>query len=294
MTDDLTFALLAGMLATVNPCGFAMLPGYLALVVAGDSRGARVGRALLASGLMTVGFVVVFGIFGLVSAPTAEVLQLEAPIVTIVVGALLVIMGGLLLTGKEMFLLLPKPKRGAPTTRVTSMLGYGVAFAIASLSCSIGPFLAAAGIALRRGDPFAYLTYAVGMGLVVAVLAIAAALASTVLAEKARGLLRYVGRVGGALLVLTGVYVGYYGLYELRLYQGGDPSDPVIDLAARVPGVLSEWLRALGPTALVIALIVLVGAVVVVRRRRSSPSPSPHRSAPEAAPRSPARHPASG
>jgi cytochrome c-type biogenesis protein len=58
----------------------------------------------------------------------------------------------LLLAGKEIFLLLPKPKRGAPTTRITSMLGYGLAFAVTSLSCTIGPFLAVAGVALCGGD----------------------------------------------------------------------------------------------------------------------------------------------
>jgi cytochrome c-type biogenesis protein len=174
------------------------------------------------------------------------------------------------------------------------MLGYGVAVAVASLSCSIGPFLAATGIALRRGDPFAFLTYAVGMGLVVGVLAVAAALASTVVAGGVRRVLPYVSRLGGALLVLTGGYVGYYGLYELRLYRGGDPADPLIDAAAQVQQVLAEWLRTAGPTALAVALAVLVGVAVLVRRRRSSPSPAPDRSAPEAAPRSPARHPSSG
>jgi cytochrome c-type biogenesis protein len=293
MADDLAFALLAGMLAAVNPCGFAMLPGYLALVVAGESRAARVGRALLASGVMTAGFVAVFGVFGLVGAPFAETVQRNLPVVTIVVGALLVVMGGVLLAGKELYLLLPKLRRGAPSARIGSMLGYGVAFAVASLSCSIGPFLAATGIALRRGDPFAFLAYAVGMGLVVGVLAVAAALASTVVAGGVRRMLPHVGRLGGALLVLTGGYVGYYGLYELRLYQGGDPADPVIDAAARVQQVLAEWLRAVGPAVVASALAVLVG-VAVLRRRRSSPSLGPGRSAPEAAPRSAARHPSSG
>lgn len=269
MADDLTFALLAGTLAAVNPCGFAMLPGYLALVVTGEGRAARVGRALLASAMMTAGFAVVFGVFGLISTPIRGTLQSYLPIVTVVVGALLVIMGGLLFAGRDLFLLLPKPKRGAPTTRITSMLGYGVAFAIASLSCSIGPFLAAAGIALRRGDPFAFLAYAAGMGLVVAVLAVAAALASTAVADRMRQLLPYVGRIGGALLVLTGAYVGYYGLYELRLYHAdGDPSDPIVDAAGQVQQTLSDWLRAIGPVPLTVALVALTaGGVLLVRRR---------------------------
>lgn len=278
MTDELTLALVAGMLATVNPCGFAMLPGYLALVVAGaevTSRSARVGRALAASGLMTAGFVAVFGIFGLLSVPIASAAQGYLPIVTIVIGLALVVMGSLLLAGKELFLLLPKPTRGAPTTRITSMLGYGIAFAVASLSCTIGPFLAVAGVALRGGDlgsglP-AFVAYALGMGLVVGVLAVAAALASRTAATGIRRLLPHVGRIGGVLLVVTGAYVGYYGIYELRLYHAeGNAADPVVDTAATVQSALSDWLEAVGPVPLIIALLVLIGAPVLLRRRHRS------------------------
>lgn len=278
MTDELTLALVAGMLATVNPCGFAMLPGYLALVVAGAdtrSRSARVGRALVASGLMTAGFVAVFGIFGLLSVPIASVAQQWLPIVTIVIGLALVVMGVLLLAGREIFLLLPKPSRGAPTTRVTSMLGYGIAFAVASLSCTIGPFLAVAGVALRGEDLgsglSAFVAYALGMGLVVAVLAVAAALASNAAAAGVRRLLPYVGRIGGVLLVVTGAYVGYYGIYELRLYHAtGDAADPVVDAAARIQSTLSDWLDAIGPIPILITLIALTGGALLLRRRRRS------------------------
>lgn len=34
-TVGLGFAVAAGLVAALNPCGFAFLPGYLALVVAG-------------------------------------------------------------------------------------------------------------------------------------------------------------------------------------------------------------------------------------------------------------------
>ena len=67
-------ALAAGMLATVNPCGFALLPAYLSFLVTGDStpgRGAAVGRALAATAAMTAGFGAVFGVFGPLIAPIA-------------------------------------------------------------------------------------------------------------------------------------------------------------------------------------------------------------------------------
>jgi cytochrome c-type biogenesis protein len=266
MNGDLAFALGAGMLATVNPCGFAMLPGYVTMVV--GSRGG-VGRALAASALMTLGFVAVFGVFGLLSAPVAGSVQRWLPVVTIVAGVVMVVLGALLLAGRELRLLVPRPVRGAPGARLGSMVGYGVVFAVASLSCSIGPFLAAAGVALRTGAFSTFLVYGLGMGLVVAVLAVAAALASTAVSTGLRRAMPYVTRIGGGLLVVTGAYVGYYGYYELRLFHlGGSASDPVIRAAGEVQATLVEWVDTVGAVPLVIALVVLVGAGLLVAHRR--------------------------
>ncbi|MGQ0839722.1 cytochrome c biogenesis CcdA family protein [Actinokineospora sp.] len=285
MTGELGLALVAGMLATVNPCGFAMLPAYLAFVVAGRetaSPAARVGRALTATGAMTAGFVAVFAVFGLLSAPLAASAQGFLPVVTVVIGVAMLVLGVVLLSGREITLLLPKPKRGAPTARLGSMVGYGVAYAIASLSCTIGPFLAVAGIALRQGDLgrglSAFVAYALGMGLVVGVLAVAAAVAATSVAGFVRRVLPQVNRIGGVLLVLTGGYVGYYGVYELRVADGADPADPVVDAAGAIQGELVRVLDAIGPVPLVVVLAVLTGGVLLLaqrrRRRREVPDKS--------------------
>lgn len=262
MSGDLAFALGAGMLATVNPCGFAMLPGYLGLVAGTSTR-----RALAASGLMTLGFVAVFGVFGLLGAPLAGWLQRWLPVVTVFVGAVMVVVGGMVLTGRRVGL--PLAVGAAPGARLGSMFGYGVAFAVASLSCSIGPFLAAAGIALRAGSVPTFLAYALGMGLVVAVLAVAAALASTAVLSGVRRALPYVTRAGGALLVLAGAYVGYYGFHELRLFHlGGSARDPVVRAAGEVQSALVSWVDGLGPWPFVVALVALTATAVVVRRWR--------------------------
>lgn len=274
MGDDLALALGAGMLATVNPCGFAMLPGYLTMVIATNqdtTRVTRMGRALTASALMTAGFVAVFGLFGLLSLPLRGVLQQYLPIVTVIIGVVMVVVGVLLLAGRQLTLLLPKPARGAPSTRIVSMAGYGVAFAIASLSCTIGPFLATTGIALRGGSGLVtFVAYALGMGLVVAVLAVAAAQASTAVAAGIRRLLPYVPRISGVLLVVTGAYVGYYGYYELRLFHAnGDPTDPVVDTAGDIQSTLVSWLNAIGPVPMFVALAALVGGALLFARRRT-------------------------
>ncbi|SFP40011.1 Cytochrome c biogenesis protein CcdA [Amycolatopsis arida] len=276
--ETLGFALAAGMVASVNPCGFAMLPAYLTLVVAGEGersrRSAAVGRALAATAVMAAGFLAVFGTFGLVVAPLAASVQQYLPIVTVVIGVVMVAVGAWLLAGREITLLLPKPGKGAPTARLGSMFGYGLAYAIASLSCTIGPFLAVTGTALRGGSLLtglaAYLVYGAGMALVVGVLAVAVALVGASAARGFRRMLPYVHRVGGGLLVLAGLYVGYYGVYELRLFLGdGSADDPVVDVAGAVQSTLAHWVDSVGAVPLLTALAVLVGLGVLASRRRA-------------------------
>jgi cytochrome c-type biogenesis protein len=288
--QTLGFALAAGSVAALNPCGFAMLPAYLTLVILGDntdrpSRAVAVGRALAATAAMSVGFLLVFGAFGLVIAPLAASAQQYLPAVTVVIGAGLVGLGAWMLTGRELTVLLPKPGRGAPTARLGSMFGYGLAYAIASLSCTIGPFLAVTSATFRSGSVLggvaAYLAYGAGMTLVVGVLAAAVALASTGVVTGARRLLPYITRIGGGLLVLVGAYVGYYGVYELRLYfANGDASDPVIEAAGAVQEALAGRVDSIGIPPLLAALGVLILSAVLlgrrkVGRRRAGASQSP-------------------
>ena len=143
------------------------------------------------------------------------------------------------------------------------MFGYGVSYAIASLSCTIGPFLAVTGASLQSGSVldglFVYVAYAAGFTLVVGVLAVATALASSAFVDRMRRIMPYVNRISGALLVLVGLYVGYYGFYEVRLFTAnGDPQDPVIAAAGRLQGALAGWVHRHGGWPWIVALAVLV------------------------------------
>src|SRR5918996_4408221 len=101
----LAFALVAGAVAAFNPCGFALLPAYLGLQVAtGEGKAAPVGRAVRFTFGMTVGFVAVFGAVGLVLAPLTGSIERYLPVVTVVIGMLLVGGGGWLLAGRHLAL----------------------------------------------------------------------------------------------------------------------------------------------------------------------------------------------
>jgi cytochrome c biogenesis protein CcdA len=267
----------AGLVAALNPCGFAMLPAYLALVVRGedsepipDDAGlatslCALGRALAATAAMAAGFVAAFGAFGVLTVSLASTVQRYLPFFTVVIGVALVALGIWLLTGRE--LVLPgwfhRDARWAPSARLGSMFGYGVSYAIASLSCTVGPFLAVTGASLRDGTIVGwtaiYLAYAAGITLVVGALAVAAAFANSAVLEWMRSVLPFVNRVSGALLIVVGLYVGYYGVYEVRLFHlDGNPADPLVSAAGHVQATLAGWVYEHGAWPWVVGIVVLL------------------------------------
>ncbi|MGA9679489.1 MAG: cytochrome c biogenesis CcdA family protein [Mycobacterium sp.] len=285
-------AFAAGLVAALNPCGFAMLPAYLLLAVRGQPHegnsgpstavGRAIGRALAATVGMALGFMAVFGSFGALTISAASTVQRYLPYGTVVIGVVLVALGVWLLSGRELTALTPRPlgPRWAPTARLWSMFGYGVSYAIASLSCTIGPFLAVTAAGLRSGSVLTgvsiYLAYVGGLTLVVGVLALAAATASSAVAERLRRIQPFVNRISGALLVLVGLYVAYYGVYELRLFSAtvASPPDALISAAGRLQGALAGWVHQHGawPWAVALALIaigVTAGAFAGARYRRA-------------------------
>lgn len=275
MTVDsvaLSLAVGAGLLAALNPCGFALLPAWLTLVVdrtgAGDRRGA-VGRAVGLTAAMTVGFVGVFGAFGALVVPLALSLERYLPWVTVVIGLALVVGGSVLVSGRELTLRLPG-LRQAPTGGWLTMVGYGAAYALASLSCTVAPFLAVLASTSRASGVAAGLAvviaYAVGMGLLVGVLAVSVALARASLVGRLRAAMPWVGRLSGVLLVVAGAYVAWYGWYEIRVLGGGSTEDVVVDAALAVQSALARAVDRLGALWLTVALAALVVAAVVTRR----------------------------
>jgi len=270
-------AFVAGMVAAFNPCGFAMLPAYLTLVIdpQGGSQLSAVGRALVATAAMASGFLAVFGSFGLLTVSLASTVQQYLPYVTLLIGVSLVGLGIWFLSGREFRVPNLAGGRWAPTARLGSMFGYGVGYAIASLSCTIGPFLAVTGSSLRSGSPaqgvLVYLAYVAGLALVVGVLAVAVALASSAMIDRMRTVLPYISRISGVILIVVGLYVAYYGFYEIRLFTAnGSADDPVIGGAGRLQRVLAGWVYQHGawPWLVGLGALAVVTTVMWTRRRR--------------------------
>jgi len=224
----LSLALAAGLVAAVNPCGFALLPAYLALYLGTATAEARpvalsqlLLRAMAVSFTMTLGFMVVFGLGGLALAGAASVLAGYLPWVGLIVGILLVATGSRMLVGDALYMRLGEQLAdrfggASQQQNVRGYFAYGLAYAAASLSCALPVFLAVVASAASAGGLAAgalqMVLYSLGMGLVITVLTLATALFGGTLTAAARRAGRYVQPVSAILLLLSGTYVVYYWL----------------------------------------------------------------------------------
>ncbi|MFD0313285.1 cytochrome c biogenesis CcdA family protein [Streptomyces flavalbus] len=272
----LALALGAGMLAAVNPCGFALLPAYLSLLVLGDDRPGRtvaVGRALTATVSMTLGFAALFGVFGLAVQPVAGRVQEHLPWFTVGFGLLLAAAGGWLLAGRQLPALAPKMRRAPKLSRsVPAMALFGMAYAAASLGCTVAPFLAIVVSAFRGGSTgegvALFVAYAAGMGLIVGAASLTVALTRTTAVTRLRRAGSVAPRLGGGLLLLVGAYVAYYGWYEIRVQRDPTTTDPVVDAAGSVQRALADAVDSAGPGAVAVLCAVLLLAALGLRHRR--------------------------
>jgi cytochrome c biogenesis protein CcdA len=271
----LSFALLAGIVAAFNPCGFALLPVYLSmfLTTPDDDHGAGPLRALGVAAAVTAGFVAVFGVAGLVLTRLSLAVQEYLPWLTLLIGLALVPLGVAVVRGFSPSLPL-RPRRGPTGRGPMAMAGFGVSYALVSLSCTLPVFLAAtSGTLVRSGFVSGlalFAVYALGMGLVLTTLTLAVALARDGLVGRIRRVLPFVHRASGVLLVAAGAYVAYYGVYSVRVNSGGTPPSGPVALVTEASNRIAQWASSAGavPIGLVLAAIVLVAATAGVARER--------------------------
>lgn len=268
------YAFMLGMAGLLNPCGFPLLPVYLTAFVGVRDRD-RVARALsgMRAGIaVTVGFFAVFATAGLLAGSVHAVLLRVAPWAMIGVGAVIAALGVLGALGRS--LPLPIAPRFRSGSGFVAMAGFGVAYAIGSLSCSLPVFIAAVGGALATGSApvvaAVVVAYGLGMGLFATVLAVAVSLADATSFRSLRPVLAVVPRVGGALCILVGVYLIGYWTAQLG---GPDLVAPVTVALDGTQGLLASavenaWL----PIGAVLVVVVLAALVVAARHRRKGSS----------------------
>lgn len=270
------YYLTLGMVATVNPCGFAMLPAYLSYFLGIEGSDAEVPRASVAQAMrvacaVAAGFLAVFALAGTVVKLTSLPVYETVPWISIVIGLALLALGVAMLSGFELVVRLPRLDRGGRERTVRSMFVFGVSYAVASIGCTLPLFLGP--VAGTMADDsivdgvLVFAVYGLGMTTVLVALTVAMALARTSLVRTLRRVQPYVGRVAGGLVALAGAYVAYYGWLEVRLGRTGQvPDSSITDVVAGWSADATRWIDEVGAVRIGVAVVVLLAGVVAAVR----------------------------
>jgi cytochrome c biogenesis protein CcdA len=263
------FAVLAGALAVLNPCGIALLPGLLSLTPADARHDRSLSASAVRTGLiLTAGAVATFGIVAVPIALGAQLVAAAVPWVGFTLGVAMTILAVLVLAGRRITL----PGTGFSENRQQDQHGaflVGAGYGVTSLGCGLPLFLAALSAAIAAGGRLGAVSivaaYAVGMAAALITLTVGMAAMRdrvTRLVGRSQSLMRW---INGALLLLAGGYLTYYWAATLFASVETRSRDPLITAIDRFGLLTQRWLDA-GAGGWVLAAGIVAAAAVGLRR----------------------------
>ena len=268
----------SGLLAAVNPCGFVLLPTYLLyfLGLQGNRPGeARSGirRALLVSAALSAGFMSVFVVVGSITRLFTDWINQNAKYLALVIGLALVVLGIAMLFGYRIPFTTPKLDGGGRDRTVASMYVFGLAYAVASIGCTLGPFSATVlGTIDTEGFVPGLLAiglYGIAMSLLITALTITIALAQDGLLRSLRQGMRYVETASAVVMILSGLYLAWYWYNDIRNNLDDKLTGHVLSWQEQV----ANWIdsnRALLAVFLGVVVVAAIAFAVANRRRESA------------------------
>jgi cytochrome c biogenesis protein CcdA len=269
----------AGLIAAINPCGFVLLPTYLVYFLGMENlrpgaERASMWRAVNVSLAVSAGFMSIFIVIGAITKLSTDWFVTKAQWVALLIGVCLVVLGIATLFGYRLPFTTPRLDVGRRDRSVRSMNVFVLAYAVASIGCTIGPFTSTvlgtfSTKGLRTGIT-AIALYGVGMALVVTGLTVTLAFANTALLRVLRRGMAWVEQAAGVLLILTGMYLCWYWYSNLTDGSGGR----VVAKAEGWQRGLSTFVQDHQSTVVVVGSIIIVAAVVTAFRMQRSDAAS--------------------
>lgn len=270
---NFAYSFILGVLAAVNPCGFVLLPTYLIFFLGTREEpnlktGERLRRALVVSSGISIGFLAIFFVIGVISRLFTQWIELNAKYASLAIGIVLVIGGARMLTGWTPKFAVPQIG-GVQTKTFRATVVYGVAYAVASIGCTIG-FLTTAvfgSIALHGfvSGVLSILLYGLGMAMLVTALTVSLAFAKTGLLTIVKNQLHLIQRLGAIFVTLTGIYLVFYWYAAISETRSASFVTRIERWQTRV----ASFLQQQGAFRLAVVLTLVVAMAVVASRRKA-------------------------
>ncbi len=219
LEGNFAYSFIAGVLAAVNPCGFVLLPTYLIYFLGSEtsqsniSQRASLSRALRVSVAVSAGFISLFIVVGVFTRLLSSAVQDNAKYFSFAIGLGLIVFGLVMLAGWKPSILTPNIKITRDQS-IRSMFVFGLAYAIASIGCTIGLLTTVVLGSIGKHGFIAGVVsialYGLGMALLVTALTLTLSVAHTGLLRVLRRGLRYMDTISAIFVTLTGVYLTLY------------------------------------------------------------------------------------
>jgi cytochrome c biogenesis protein CcdA len=269
LEGNFAYSFMLGVLAAVNPCGFVLLPAYLLYFLGIDSNNqqAPVKRALVVSAAVSSGFLLVFIIIGTISRLFTQWIELNAKYAGLLIGLALVVMGVAMLAGWKPSFITPTIA-GQRDRSLRAMFVFGIAYAVASIGCTIG-FLTTAifgsiGVHGFASGVISIVLYGAGMALLVSTLTVTLAVAKGGLLRVLRNGLRYMDKLAAGFIVLTGLYLSWYWYVAIsERSSAGNVTSNVENWQSDV----ASFLQRQGAWRLAFVFAAVIGLATVAARR---------------------------
>lgn len=264
----IALALVAGALASLNPCGFPLLPAFLSFYIGADAdvlplAHSRVTQGLTVGLLVSAGFM---GVFLLVGAPLSYgITQLTGaiPWAGFAVGIVMVVTALAGFSGRVLYLNRRRPITVERRRHPSTLMWFGAAYAVCSLGCTLPVFVALVGASAATANPIegmiVFGAYAVGMATTVMALAVTVAVAKDGLTRRIRRLLPHMHRISSALLLAAGAYLTYYWARVIWAPPEALSNDPLVGVMTRFATLVQRGAASSGGRTMLLAAGVVVG-----------------------------------
>jgi cytochrome c-type biogenesis protein len=196
-----------GLSVALAAVGIAVTLGGFAATA--DRRRLRAG--LVFGGLATVGFLVVFLAIGLPIAYVAVGFQSVLGVLAVAVGVALVALGVYTLAGKHLPISIPTFDPSGHG--VFGFFLFGIAYGLASLSCTFPIFLSVVALAALSGGAAgvaAFAAYALGKGSLMILVTVLSTSSPAAVEGRLRKILPRFDQIMAGVTILSGAFIAYY------------------------------------------------------------------------------------
>ena len=274
LEGDFAYNFILGVMSAVNPCGFVLLPTYLIYYLGMDlqpnaTRASTLRRGLLVGSSVSSGFVGLFLIVGVITQSFTTVVRDNSKYLALIVGVGLVVMGAFMLAGW-------KPRLTQANVSIQrertyrNMFLFGIAYAVASIGCTIGFVTSAVfGSIGRHGfvsGVFSIVLYGIGMASLVIALTVALSFAQGAgLVKLLKRSFRFFDRVSASFVFITGLYLSWYWFRAIT----DRPSDAVTQRVESWQTSVVNFLNNVGALRLAIAFTAIIALAIWFAQRPS-------------------------